>query len=131
MFAKLDLAKGFWQIPVAKRSRPYLAFVTRRGTFRFVKMPFGHKNAPGIFQKLMNDILDDLAYAVCFVYIDDVIVFGENDVDCLRNCRLVCERIFADGLKLAGLKCEFLVRRTDVLGHTIEAGKLYPKVDKL
>lgn len=52
-------------------------------------------------------------------------------MDCLKNCRLVCERIFADGLKLGGLKCEFLVRRTDVLGHTIEAGKLYPKVDKL
>lgn len=48
-YCKLDLAKGFWQIPVERKSQGYLAFVTRRGTFKFVKMPFGHKNAPGVF----------------------------------------------------------------------------------
>ena len=52
-FTKLDLAKGFWQVPVGKKSQPYLAFVTRKGTFKFVKMPFGHKNAPAVFQAMM------------------------------------------------------------------------------
>jgi hypothetical protein len=41
-------------------------------------MPFGHKNAPVIFQKMMNDLLDELLYVVCFVYIDDVIIFGRT-----------------------------------------------------
>ena len=48
-FTKLDLAKGFWQIPVSRRAKRYLAFVTKKGTWTFTKMPFGHKNAPGLF----------------------------------------------------------------------------------
>ena len=72
-----------------------MAFVTRKGTFKFVKMPFGHKNAPGVFT------------------------------------RSVMELVFADNLKFGGLKCEFLLERVEVLGHIVEDGKLYAKVDKL
>ena len=130
-FTKLDLAKGFWQIPVEEQSQQYLAFVTRKGTFKFVKMPFGHKNAPGIFQSMMNNLLSDLLYTVCFVYIDDVIVFGETEDELLDNTRAVMELVFADNLKFGGLKCEFLLERVEVLGHIVEDGKLYAKVDKL
>jgi hypothetical protein len=49
VFTKLDLAKGFWQIPVSERAKKYLAFATRKGTWTFSMMPFGHKNAPGLF----------------------------------------------------------------------------------
>ncbi len=41
------------------------------------------------------------------------------------------ELIFADNLKFGGLKCEFLLERVEVLGHIVEDGKLYAKVDKL
>ena len=57
--------------------------MTRKGTFKFVKMPFGHKNAPGVFQAMMNNLLDELLYTICFVYVDDVIVFGEDERECL------------------------------------------------
>jgi hypothetical protein len=57
--------------------------VTRRGTFKFVRMPFGHKNAPGVFQGMMNDILADVLYLKCFVYIDDVVVFGSTQLECI------------------------------------------------
>lgn len=46
--------------------------------WKFVRMPFGHKNAPGIFQAMMNAILEDALYVKCFVYIDDVVVFGKT-----------------------------------------------------
>jgi hypothetical protein len=41
-------------------------------------MPFGHKNAPGVFQSMMNDVLEDVLFLKCFVYIDDVVVFGNT-----------------------------------------------------
>ncbi len=121
-FTKLDLAKGFWQIPVSKRAKKYLAFVTRKGTWTFKKMPFGHKNAPGLFQHCMNRLLGDLLYEKCFVYIDDLIIFGETEAECIANAKEVIARIFDDGLKLGGLKCEFLVQDVEVLGHIIKDG---------
>ena len=48
-FMKLDLAKGYWQIPVAKDSQQLLSMVTRRGTYKYLRMPFGPSNAPGYF----------------------------------------------------------------------------------
>jgi hypothetical protein len=54
VFTKLDLAKGFWQVAVDAASQGYLAFVTRKGTWKFVRMPFGHKNAPAVFQAMMQ-----------------------------------------------------------------------------
>ncbi len=94
-------------------------------------MPFGPKNAPAVFQAMMQNILDELLYVVCFVYIDDVIVFGKDERECLQNSRRVLELIYNDGLKCSGLKCEFLLRRVEVLGHIIEDGKLYAKTNKL
>ena len=80
---------------------------------------------------MMNNLLSDLLYAICFVYIDDVIVFGETEEECLANTKAVMELVFADNLKFGGLKCEFLLERVEVLGHIVENGKLYAKIDKL
>ena len=48
-YCKLDLAKGFWQIPVEQTSKKVLTIITHRGTFCFNRMPFGHKNSPAYF----------------------------------------------------------------------------------
>jgi predicted RNase H-like HicB family nuclease len=94
-------------------------------------MPFGHKNAPAVFQAMMQNILHDLIYCVCFVYIDDVIIYGKDEQECIDNTRRVLELIYEDNLKCNALKCEFLLRRVEILGHVIEDGKLFAKVDKL
>lgn len=49
VFTKLNLAKGFWQVAIDAASQGYLAFVTRKGTWKFVLMPFGHKNTSAVF----------------------------------------------------------------------------------
>lgn len=48
-FSKLDAAKGLWQVLIREDCKKYFAFSTRKGTWTFKRMPFGHKNAPGIF----------------------------------------------------------------------------------
>ena len=50
------------------------AFVCHRGTFEFLRMPFGVKNAPAVFQSLMTNILK----AFTRPYIDDVVIFSDN-----------------------------------------------------
>ncbi|GBN86079.1 Transposon Ty3-G Gag-Pol polyprotein [Araneus ventricosus] len=55
----IDLAKGYWQIPLSERARRYSAFVTSFGTYIPLRMPFGLVNAPYFFSKLMAQVLEN------------------------------------------------------------------------
>ena len=69
---KFDLLKGYWQVPLTTRAKEVSAFVTPDGLYQYKLMPFGMKNAPATFQRLINGVLSGL-YG-CEAYIDDVVV---------------------------------------------------------
>jgi len=52
--------------------------VTRKGTYKYLRMPFGPRNAPGFFQQCMNLTLDKHLYKSCFVYLDDIVVYASS-----------------------------------------------------
>jgi len=79
VFSRLDLVKGYFQVPVDKASRAKTAVVTPFGTFQFNFMPFGLKNAGATFQRLMDSIFGDLDFV--FVYLDDILISSENEED--------------------------------------------------
>ena len=82
---KLDLLKGYWQVPLTPTAKEISAFVTPEGFFQYKVMPFGTKNAPATFQHMINKIIRDLDS--CEAYIDDVVVFGSTWEEHLsRNC---------------------------------------------
>jgi hypothetical protein len=104
--------------------------VTRKGIRKFVRMPFGHKKVPVVLQALIQNILHDLIYCVCFLYIDDLIMYGKDEQECIDNTKRVLEMIYEDNLKCSGLRCEFCCVELRFL-HVIEDGQLFLKVDKL
>ena len=71
---------------------------------------------------MMNNILDDVLFVKCFVYIDDVIVFGRTQEEVIANNKEVIDLIYQDNLKLGCLKCEFMLRSVEVLGHLVSNG---------
>lgn len=73
----LDLTKGYWQVPVAEDSQHKTTFITPFGKYQFTTMPFGLMGAPSTFQRLMNQVLEDVQeYAAA--YLDDVLVHSNT-----------------------------------------------------
>ena len=118
---KLDLAKGFYQVPVHPESQDKTAFVTPWGMFCFLRMPFGLRNAPTTFQRLLDTVLAGLeVYGV--PYIDDILIFSETWDDHLRHVRVVLGWLSEAKLTAKPVKCEWEKRYVNYLGHKVGEG---------
>ena len=119
----LDLAAGYWQIPVHPDSQEKTAFVTHRGLYQFRVMPFGLRNAPAAFQRLMQHVLIDLNPdedpPFVDMYLDDVLIFSESLEEHIYHLHLVMDCLIDAGLKLNPSKCHFVQKEVQYLGHII------------
>ncbi len=121
MFSKLDLLKGFNQIPVAVDSRPYMAVSTPDGLYQPTVMPFGARNAPGAFQREMRRVLRDRLHKGVEVFIDDVIVHSTSEEEHVELLRWVLQRLRDEHYYAHPEKCEFMVDEVSFLGHVVNA----------
>jgi hypothetical protein len=62
--SKFDLLKGYWHVPLSKRAQETSAFITPSGLYSYCVMPFGLRNAPATFQRLMNKVVGGLCVCV-------------------------------------------------------------------
>ena len=118
-FSTFDLASGFHQIPMDPQDRPKTAFSTLNGHYEYARMPFGLKNAPATFQRLMDNVLRGLQGTELFVYLDDVVVFAKNLEEHKIKVRRLMRRFEQANLSLQPDKCEFLRREVTDLGHIV------------
>ena len=107
-FSAFDLSSGFHHISLSEESKKYTTFSTPEGHFEFNRMPFGLKNAPASFQRMMDNALRGLIGKQCFVYLDDIVVFGSALQDHNKNMIDFFDRLRKTGLKLQPDKCEYL-----------------------
>ena len=84
-------------------------------------MPFGLKNAPATFQRLMANVLTGLPQRVCMDYIDNILVVGQTFEEHLENLRTVLQRLREAGLKLKPSKCDLLKTKVQYLGYVVSA----------
>lgn len=126
---KIDLLKGYWQVPLTDRAKRVLAIVTPDGLYQFRVAPFGVKTAPAVFQRLMNKLLGDLSGVE--VYLDDCIVGNDEWREHLSLLRQVFTRLMSANLTVNLSKCEFGQAQVVCLGHVVGLGKVLPILSKV
>lgn len=95
----LDLARGYWQVPLAERDRAKTAFITPNGLYQFRVMPFGLNGAPATFQRMMDMVLQGLSEFTAD-YIDDIVIFSGSWNDHLNHLRQVLFRLREANLRV-------------------------------
>lgn len=130
-FSTLDLYSGFSQIPMDPKDAPKTAFTTPQGHFQSNRLSFGLKNSPAIFQRMMNTALAGLTSTQCFVYVDDIVIYGSSLEDHNRKLQNVMSRLRQHNLKLQPSKCEFLKKSCEYLGHVISDKGVSPNPKKI
>jgi RNase H-like domain found in reverse transcriptase/Reverse transcriptase (RNA-dependent DNA polymerase)/Integrase zinc binding domain len=129
VFTKLDLRKGYHQVPVHPSDIEKTAVITPFGLYEYVRMPFGLRNAGQTFQRLMDQVLRGLDY--CFVYLDDVLVASSTMEEHLEQLEVVFSRLREAGLLLNREKCVFGQPVVEFLGHRVSAAGVAPLQSKV
>ena len=122
LFSKLDLSHAYQQLPLEEESKKYTVINTHKGLFRYTRLPFGISSAPGIFQRVIESLLQGVKGVV--VYLDDILVTGNMEEMHLRALEEVLSRLERAGLKVKQSKCKFMQRSVTYLGHVIDADGL-------
>lgn len=122
--SKFDLLKGYWQVPLSKRAQEIFAFITSSGLYSYTVLPFGLRNAPATFQRLMNCVVADLEG--CAVYLDDVVIYSDTWDEHLQRTHALFNRLLWAQLTVNLAKCEFAKGTVTYLGNVVGQGQVRP-----
>ncbi|MBW0554025.1 hypothetical protein O181_093740 [Austropuccinia psidii MF-1] len=112
---KMDCMKGFHQNGVKPNSMKLLRIICHLGIYEYTRIPFGIKNAPSHFQRMMDTIFGGWMV----VYIDDIVIYSETWEDHAKYIDRVLSKCTPINLKLSLKKCNFVQKELLALGHKV------------
>lgn len=131
VFSTLDLKAGYHQIRMSENDMEKTAFQFGRGKFEFVRMPFGLKNAPSTFQRLMDEFLLGLDERAVQAYMDDIIVFSSSREEHQTHLEQVWRRLKEFKLRISAEKSTFFRPEVKFMGHIVSAQGIRPNKEKV
>ncbi|CAA0827444.1 Unknown protein, partial [Striga hermonthica] len=119
LLSLMDASQGYHQISLAREDRKRVSFVTSRGTYCYVVMPFGLNNAGATYQRLVDKIFKEQLGRNMEVYVDDMLVKSKEESDYVRDLKETFLTLRRYGMKLYPAKCSFGVRSGKFLGYLV------------
>jgi len=107
VFSKIDLRSGYHQIKIRPEDVPKTTFSTRYGLYEYLAMSFGLTNSITYFMYLMNSVFTPELDKFVVVFIDDILIYSENEADHTEHLRVVLSRLREHRLYAKFSKCEF------------------------
>jgi hypothetical protein len=125
IYSKFDMKSGFWQVQIKEEDRYKTAFTTPFGHYEWNVMPFGLKNAPSEFQKIMNEIFLPFTSFI-IVYIDDVLIFSQDVDQHWKHLNIFYKIIVQNGLVVSAKKMKLFQTNVQFLGYKIQYDRVQP-----
>ncbi|KAE8242688.1 hypothetical protein A4X06_0g6797 [Tilletia controversa] len=119
VFSSLDAIRGYHQLGVKSEDRWKTAFVCHRGLYQYKTVPFGLRNAPAVFQRMMDKVLGPLRWNQAVVYIDDSVIATDTMDEHVAALDTLLKSATATGLKFSPAKCTFGVPSLTLLGRKV------------
>ena len=89
-FTKIDLSQAYLQLPLDEEWKKFVVISTHNGLFRHTRLLFGISAALGIFQRVMDNILQGIPSVM--VYLDDILITGPTVSEYLQSLETVMDR---------------------------------------
>ena len=127
--SKIDLTKGYWQIPVAPEDVHKTAFVTPDGQYEFTRMPFGMVNSGATLVRGLRKILDGMPGVGS--YIDYIVIYSDSWEDHIKTLKELFSRLRKARITARPTKCLLGARRMEFLGHQVGGDVITPSCDNI
>ncbi|MBW0571078.1 hypothetical protein O181_110793, partial [Austropuccinia psidii MF-1] len=116
----MDALKGFHQNVLMPKAKKLLRIITHCGIYEYLRMPFGIKNAPSHYQRMMNTIFPtELSEGWLIIYIDDIIICSDSWSLHLERLARVLHKVAEVNMKISLKKCNFGFEELKALGHIV------------
>ena len=129
IFSKLDLSQAYAQLQLHPSSRELTTISTHKGLYEYQRLAFGISSAPGMFQRAMEGLFQDMPEVIC--YLDDLLLVSRDEKQHELLLNKVFKRLQDTGLKLKAEKCAIGVPEVVYLGYTITKEGLLPTTTKV
>ncbi|MBW0533706.1 hypothetical protein O181_073421 [Austropuccinia psidii MF-1] len=116
----MDALKGFHQNVLTPKAKKLLRIITHCGIYEYLRMPFGIKNEPSHYQRMMNTIFPtELSEGWLIIYIDDIIICSDSWSLHLERLARVLHKVAEVNMKISLKKCNFGFEELKALGHVV------------
>ena len=133
-FSQLDLASGYWCVPIAENDKEKTAFTIPRGKFEFERMPFGLINSQSTFQRMIDNICKEVkndGFKGVDAYVDNIFVSSQTSEEHYETLKRVFEAVEAYDLTLRSDKCEIALKEMNVLGFIVDGKSVRPDPENI
>jgi len=111
-------------MPMALNDIENTAYTCHMGTNEYLKMAFGPTNAPATCQLALDIILYETMRQICFLHLDDVIVFSDTPEKRVKALEEALTRLGRTGVILKAKECDSFPFSARCLGHNISPGEM-------
>jgi hypothetical protein len=109
LFTKLNIRQAFYRIRMHPNSEELTTFRTWFRAYKCKVLPFGLTNSPAIYQRYINNVLFDYLNDFCTAYLDNILIYLDNELEHKQYIKKVLERLCYASLQIDLKKCEFHV----------------------
>ena len=131
VYTKLNIRSAYNLIRIKEDDKWKTAFRTCYSHFEYHVMLFGLVNTPVMFQGYINGVLHDCLDVTCLAYLDDILIFSEDEAENTEHVREVLRHLGKASLYLNLEKCEFWTKQVGFVGYIVMPGGIAMELDQV